>query len=60
MAKAYHPILFTLTDPKKKRGLQFIVNWLERRKLLDTTYYGCGQRALPFKEVKDLLEATNG
>ena len=60
VVKTIHPVVQALADPKKRRGLQFIVNWLEKRRLLDTTYYGCGKRALTFKEVKELLEATDG
>lgn len=63
-----HPLLLAIIDPKKKRGLQFICNWLEKltytdyegkkHTYLDLMYYGCGNRPLLFTEVKEILEVT--
>ena len=55
----YHPILYALTDPVKRKKLEAVCEALSRRNLQSKLYYGCGRYSIPFDIVEDLLEATN-
>ncbi len=55
----YHPILYALVDPVKRKKLQDICGALSHRNLQSNLFYGCGIRSLPFDVVEQLLEATS-
>ena len=54
----YHPILYALTDPVKRKKLEAVCEALSRRNLQSKLYFGCGRYSIPFDIVEDLLEAT--
>ena len=54
----YHPILYALTDPIKRKKLESICESLGRHDVLDRVYYGCGAYSLSMDVVSDLLDTT--
>lgn len=54
----YHPILYALSDPIKRKKLQDICKALDHRNLQPRLYYGCGDYSISFDIIEDLLEAT--
>ena len=54
----YHPVLYALTDPIKRKKLEKICESLGNRRLLDRVFYGAGKHSLDMGTVKDLLEVT--
>ena len=55
----YHPILYALTDPIKRKKLEAICEALSKRNLQSQLFYGCGRYSMDFSIVEDLLEATS-
>lgn len=56
----YHPIMYALTDPIKRKKLERICQSLKDHNVLDRVYYGCGVNSLSMDTVQDLLETTEG
>jgi len=55
----YHPLLYWLIDPEKRKKLICICEALSRRRLLDKVYLGCGGNSVPMDMVSQYIEATN-
>lgn len=54
----FHPILYALVDPVKRRKLELVCDALSKRNLQSQLFYGCGRHSISFDIVEELLEAT--